>query len=63
MAPQKKWFGADEKVIAKKAAKDREMSLYVKKGKTKDNPKVRVLGYFVGDEAPAVVGANTVELA
>ena len=61
MAPAKKWFGADEKAEARKAAKSRDETLYVKKGKTKDNPKVRVLGYYVGDECPTVTGANTVE--
>lgn len=62
MAPAKKWFDPDQKGEARKAAKSRGEKLFVKKGKTKDNPKVRVLGYYVGDAYPTVTGANTVEM-
>jgi hypothetical protein len=61
MAALKRWFGADEKVVAKKAAKQRGEFVFVKKGKTKDNAKVHVLGYYVGVETPGVPGANTIE--
>jgi len=63
MPATKRWFGADEKVEARKVAKTRGELLYVRKGCTKDKPKPHVLAYYVGSDAPKVPGANTIELA